>query len=225
MSRKDAAKPRNLKRRNSVRARERFSRVLIVCEGSKTEPGYFRGIRAAYRLNSANVAVVPSQRGTSPLQVVEYALHLFKNGDPHRGLRSKSFDHLVAVFDRDQHASYTAALDFAAQLHNQLKNDEGQLIKFEAVASVPCFELWLMLHYEDVQAPVTRRELEHRLRRYLPDFEKGLPNLFPRTRANLETATQRAATLSRKFNARSYPEPFTGVGELVMLLQSMRSVP
>jgi hypothetical protein len=54
---------------------------LIVCEGEKTEPNYFREIRAAHRLHTANVEVQPSELGTAPIQVVQYAQTLFKNGD------------------------------------------------------------------------------------------------------------------------------------------------
>jgi very-short-patch-repair endonuclease len=53
-----------------------YDRILIVSEGSKTEPHYFREIRAHYRLHTANVQVQPGALGTQPLQVVEYAEQL-----------------------------------------------------------------------------------------------------------------------------------------------------
>lgn len=34
--------------------RASYDRILIVSEGSKTEPNYFREIRAAHRLQTAN---------------------------------------------------------------------------------------------------------------------------------------------------------------------------
>lgn len=34
-----------------------YDRVLIVCEGAKTEPNYFREIRDAYRLSTANIDI------------------------------------------------------------------------------------------------------------------------------------------------------------------------
>ena len=51
--------------------RASYDRILIVSEGSKTEPNYFREIRAAYRLHTANVEVRPSELGTAPIQVVQ----------------------------------------------------------------------------------------------------------------------------------------------------------
>jgi hypothetical protein len=54
------------------------------------------------------------------------------------------------VFDRDDHASYFEALRAAESLDRKLKNDANQFIRFQAIASVPSFELWLLLHYEDI---------------------------------------------------------------------------
>ena len=62
---------RQLERKTNNRAS--YDRVLIVSEGSKTEPNYFKEIRAYFRLLTANVEVRPSEFGTAPIQVVEYA--------------------------------------------------------------------------------------------------------------------------------------------------------
>jgi len=43
----------SLKRRKPVR--EVYDVVLILCEGTKTEPNYLCDIRNDYRLNSANI--------------------------------------------------------------------------------------------------------------------------------------------------------------------------
>jgi hypothetical protein len=56
-----------LKRKQNQRAS--YERILIVSEGSKTEPLYFNEIRCEYRLHSANVVVRPSELGTAPVQV------------------------------------------------------------------------------------------------------------------------------------------------------------
>jgi hypothetical protein len=61
-------------------------RVLIVSEGSKTEPLYFGEIRQHFRLQTATVQVRPSEFGTQPLQVVEYAEQLFLKGDASKGI-------------------------------------------------------------------------------------------------------------------------------------------
>ncbi|QWF69716.1 RloB domain-containing protein [Methylomonas paludis] len=70
---------RKLERRQGKRTGN--SRILIVSEGSKTEPNYFNEIRSEYRLSTVNVLVQQSGYGTTPLQVVNYAEHLLINGD------------------------------------------------------------------------------------------------------------------------------------------------
>jgi RloB-like protein len=94
--------------------------------------------------------------GTAPLQVVRYAKELFENGDLHKGIRPKSFDQVYVVFDRDGHHTYFNALKVAESLDGKLRNDDRQPVRFRAVASIPNFELWLLLHYEDIHHPLHR---------------------------------------------------------------------
>jgi hypothetical protein len=198
-----------------------YDRILIVSEGSKTEPNYFCEIRAAYRLHTANVEVRPGELGTAPIQVVQYARELFENGDRRKNIQPGAFEQVYAVFDRDDHDSYFNALRLAESLDGKLRNDAKQFISFKAVASVPCFELWLLLHYEDVHAPLQRDEVIRRLRRHIPDYEKGAGRAFAMTRERLEIAAQRAEALAARFAADTAPEPYTAIVGLVRLLTSL----
>jgi hypothetical protein len=212
-------------RRKTVKEARRasYARILIVTEGSKTEPLYLEEIRTAHQLHSANVAVQPGQLGTAPIQVVRYAQQLFEKGDLVKGIRPKSFDQVYAVFDRDDHDSYRDALDQAKSLNSKLRNDDKQVVSFQAIASIPSFELWLLLHYEDIQAPIHRDEVMARLKQHIPGYEKGAGGAFTTTRNWLETATQRAQSLAARFNAYTDPEPFTALYELVTLLTTLRA--
>lgn len=201
--------------------RSSCERILIVSEGGKTEPNYFGEIRADRRLHTANVVVRPSELGTAPIQVVRYAKELFETGDRHKNIQRLAFEKVYAVFDRDQHESYFDALSVAGSLDGKLKNDNKQTVAFKAIASVPSFELWLLLHYEDIQAPIHRDEVIRRLRRYIPEYEKGVGGVYAITRARLNTATSRADALAVKFNAHCDPEPYTAIAELVKLLSTM----
>jgi hypothetical protein len=155
--------------------------------------------------------------------VVQYARALFELGDKHKNIRPRAFEHVYAVFDRDDHGSYFEALNAAESFEGKLKNDNKQLIRFRAIASVPSFELWLLLHYEDIQAPIQRDEVMRRLKSYVPDYEKGATHAFSVTRERLSVATERARALAARFNARSEPEPFTAIVELVNLLIELRA--
>lgn len=211
---------RQLERKLNQRAS--YDRILIVSEGSKTEPNYFGEIRAAHRLHTANVAVRPSELGTAPIQVVQYAKNLFEGGDRHRRIQARAFEQVFAVFDRDDHDSYFDALRLAESLDGKLRNDARQPVHFRAIASVPSFELWLLLHYEDIRAPLHRDEVMCRLGQHFPGYIKGAGSAFATTRGQLEVATQRAEALATRFTAYSAPEPFTAVVELVKLLTTLR---
>lgn len=224
MGRDNQAKDRQLRRKAAKEARRAsYARILIVTEGSKTEPLYLEEIRAAHQLHSANVEVQPGQMGTAPIQVVRYAQLLFDEGDLYKGIRPKSFDQVYAVFDRDEHDSYFNALSLAQSLDGKLRNDDRRPVSFKAIASVPSFELWLLLHYEDIQAPIHRDEVMNRLKQHIPGYDKGAGGAFATTRDRLEMATLRAQALAVKFNAYTDPEPFTALLELVTLLTTLRA--
>ncbi|WP_300171752.1 RloB family protein [uncultured Nitrosomonas sp.] len=222
MARDNAPRERQkkqLERKQGQRAS--YDRILIVSEGSKTEPNYFREIRAAYRLHTANVEVRSSELGTAPIQVVQYAQEPFENGDRHKSIQRRAFEQIYAVFDRDDHGSYHDALTRAEQLNGKLRNDTRQSVAFQAIASVPGFELWLLLHYEDVQAPLHRDEVMRRLKRHIPGYVKGSSNAFAITSEHLAVATARAKRLAQRFSAHTDPEPFTAIVDLVQRLTTL----
>jgi hypothetical protein len=202
--------------------RAECDRVLIVSEGSKTEPNYFEDIRIDLRLPTANIAVMPSGYGTEPKQIVEYAKLVFEKGDVYKGIEPKVFDHIYVVFDRDEHRTYFNALNFAGTLDGKLKNDERKPVSFKAIASVPNFELWLLLHYENILAPISRDEALQRLKKHLPWYEKGAMGVYKATCDLLGVASGRAQSLAMNNNARTAPDPFTAIWELVSFLKSLR---
>ncbi|MEY3445777.1 MAG: hypothetical protein RIR45_532 [Pseudomonadota bacterium] len=202
--------------------RASYDRILIVSEGSKTEPLYFGEIRQHFRLHTANVQVQPSGFGTQPLQVVEFAEQLFLKGDASKGIAPRAFEQVYAVFDRDDHATYYAALSKAAALNKKLKSELGATVRFEAVASVPCFELWLLLHFEEVLAPLHRSQVYVRLSQHLVTYSKGQVGQFAATRQHLARATERAVQLAAQHNAHDGQQPFTDIYRLVDVLTSLK---
>lgn len=206
-----------------INRRASYDRILIVSEGSKTEPNYFHEIRIKHRLHTANLQVRPSELGTAPIQVVQYAHTLFERGDRHRSIQPRAFEHIYAVFDRDDHPSYVEALRLAESLDRSLKNDAKQLVRFRAIASVPSFELWLLLHFQDIQAPIHRDEVMRRLKQHLRGYEKGAPCTFAQTCEHLDIALARAGALAAKYSAEDAPQPYTAIHELVRLLTHLRT--
>lgn len=217
---KHRQKARDLTRRAARRAP--YKRMLIVCEGQKTEPHYFGELCQEYRLATANVQIWPSSLGTEPLQVVEYAERLFMEGDLNKGILQGAFDHVCAVFDRDNHATYHQALNKANALNGTIRNDLDELITFQAIASVPCFELWLLLHFENVHAPIHRNTVYARLNPHLGGYNKGHSGYWKATRDRLDQAVGRAKTRAAATNAYDGNEPYTDVHQLVSLLTHLK---
>lgn len=187
----------------------------MVCEGAKTEPNYFGDLRSYYRIHNANIYVRNSNYGTTPLQIVEYARDFFSNGDQHRHVQKLAFDHVYAVFDRDDHDTYHAALNLAESLNGRMRNDQKKPVPFEAIASVPNFELWLLLHFRDVRAPMHRDEVVEALREEIEDYQKGGAGYFQQLLPNLKTAMGRATYLCETYNRQDGVNPYTDIGTLV----------
>jgi len=217
---KHRQKSRDL-RRSAVR-RQPYERILVVSEGEKTEPNYINEIRCEYRLSTANVQVRPSELGTQPLQVVEYAEMLFRCGDRSKSIEPRAFDRVVAVFDRDDHDTYHQALDMVAARNCKLLNDAGERVRFQAVPSVPCFELWLLLHFEEVHAPIHRNDVYQRLEVHLPGYEKGQEGHWTATKDNLDSAIRRALARAASTTAYDGREPYTAMHELVSILLHLK---
>jgi RloB-like protein len=191
----------------------RFPRVLIVCEGAKTEPIYFDDIGKQNRIPTAHIRVIHAD-GTQPRQVVDFAEKTF--------LETREYDWVYAVFDRDDHATYADAIKRAAALDGKLRSDERRPVRFVAVPSVPCFELWLLLHYVDIQAFHHRTKIINHLRVYIPGYEKGTENVYTTTEPSLSQAVERAQRLVARFAALPGTDPYTRVHEVVQLLRSIR---
>ncbi len=101
---KRKAKTKNALARKQSR-RFSYERVLIVCEGSKTEPYYFQELIDCLELNTANV-VVDGSCDSSPAQVVVFAIKKYR-GENKTG---NGFDKVFCVIDRDTHDTYDDVL-------------------------------------------------------------------------------------------------------------------
>lgn len=61
---------RNSNRLNrSPAKREPYELILIVCEGSETEPNYFENLRETENLSSVNVEIT-GKSGSDPMSVI-----------------------------------------------------------------------------------------------------------------------------------------------------------
>ncbi len=192
-----------------------YPRILIVCEGEKTEVTYFEEIRQEARLPTVDVRVIKSPFGTEPQQIVEGAEEVFA--------KSRRFEKVYVVFDRDDHRTYSNAISMASARDGALKNDEKERVSFKVIVSVPCFELWFLLHFVNISAPLHRDEALERLRRELPGYQKGNSGTYAATASRLAVATERAIALRMRYSCLPGTDPYTGVDELVHVLRNLKN--
>lgn len=62
-----------------------------------------------------------------------------------------------------------------------------------------------------------------RLKRYLPDYEKGSGRAFADTKSRIEVATARAKALARGIDPGDDDKPYTGIVDLVDLLCNLKA--
>ena len=208
-----ARQQRKLQRKKAIR--ESYDRILIVCEGSKTEPQYFEEIRQFYKLRTADIQVLPCQYGTSPQQIVDFAKD--------KCLETKQWEKVYCVFDRDDHLNFDNALKSAAAKDKKFKNELHKPIRFIAIKSIPCFELWLLIHFDCLTRETHRDDLRPLLRQdgRLPTYEKGQWGNFERTRHLLETAYSHATRLREEQQRHGRENPYTDVDILVKELTNL----
>lgn len=191
------------------------SLIVIACEGAETEPKYFSGLKERLHSSKMQIEVVPRQdpSQSSPDAVLReldsFAAEWFlRDGDT-----------LWLVIDRDPQSWKPGMIADVAQRCHQ----KGYFLAL----SNPCFELWLLLHFEDVpaQGEERRRQLlenrdnllkaeEARHRQANPTLEY-IDHFVPQT----ETAIERARSLDTEPEARWPSGLGTRVYRLVELIR------
>ncbi|MGO1298002.1 MAG: RloB family protein [Vibrio sp.] len=197
--------------------RDSYDKILIVCEGEKTEPNYFRELVNFYKLNSANVERDRSC-GSSPKSVLERAEELALS----ESNKGDAYDRVYCVFDKDSHETYDETI-------RKIANKQPVNI-FYAAISVPCFEYWLLLHFEYTTKPFHRTgkssvadEVIKYLKKYMPKYSKADCNVFCQLVEQLDFAKVNSRR-SLEFAKQNHTDnPSTKIHELVDYLQSLIS--
>ena len=160
-----------LRRREGTRALQ--DRILIVCEGTKTEPEYLRALLNFLGVNPARVDIPPN-KGSSPVTVGKQARRLYDDAEE----QANPYARVYCIFDRDEHGvSCDQALD-------QIRRAQPAGV-FHAILSVPCFEYWFLLHFDFQTRPYAASggksacdRLIDDLRTHMEDYRKSQPDFM-----------------------------------------------
>lgn len=195
---------KDLQRRQAKR--NPYKKVLIVCEGTKTEANYFKGLKDKYRLNT----VMIQGAGNNPTGIIQLAEQQSEQAEKLRD----PFDRVFCVFDKDTHSDYEQAISTLRSRKN-----------FEAIYSVPAFEYWLLLHFKYSAKPYNGTdEIVRDLKKHLPRYTKGQRDIFGTLQEKLETAKKYAKRSLKQAKQNKTDNPSTHVQELVEYLQSIKNI-
>ncbi len=192
-------------------------RILVVCEGTKTEKFYFESIEKEYK-QKILYELDTHGEGVNTVQVVDKAIELAAKDD---------YDAVWAVFDKDDFEAdkFNAAILKAAN-HN-----------IGCAWSNESFELWYLYHFKNITTPLKRTDnirrfekavneskkyqKEHPKQKY--SYGKGDKDTYKNILlkyGSQESAIMWAEVQSRSFNDEKYADhnPCTMVFKLVKQL-------
>jgi hypothetical protein len=129
-------------KRRAIGTRDRRVYFLIVCEGEKTEPNYFKGLRndlPPETLNVIDMTIEGTARNTTSLIdcIIDY-----------KKKANRNYDSVWAVFDRD---SFTEQ-----QFNSAIITAKANGIK--CAWSNEAFELWYLLHFQLIENAMSRHD-------------------------------------------------------------------
>lgn len=190
----------------------RPERYLIVSEGTETEPRYFGAIGGLVngRYHGQYVSVKVRGTGMGTLSLFDEARRIAE-GDP------DGFTRVWVVYDKDDFP----AGDFNAVVERCASASTG-LTVYRAAWSNESFELWYLLHFEYLQAALSRSDYVERLSSRLEAagegrYLKNRGDMYQVLEPRLAGALANAARLAER-NAGAPPagsNPGTAVHELV----------
>lgn len=191
-------------------------RHFIVCEGKKTEPLYFQGMRDALKPEFRNrIHIAVKGTGLHTIDLFDYALRECR--------LSGGYDHVWLVYDLDDFN--LREFDLVAEKCAQ-SSDEKTV--FHALWSNPCVEIWLLLHFTYTTAEMTSAEVIDRTnaafkRELHHPYAKNASGLFEKLRGRLHEAIANIKQLSawHECQGRTLPStmnPGTSVLEIIKML-------
>jgi hypothetical protein len=171
-------------------------RFLIVCEGERTEPKYFKG----FPLVTADVEIIGE--GYNTVSLINRVISLRKE----LGFLNKT-DYVWCVFDKDDYSDN----NFNAAIHKAEANGINVAYSNEA------FELWYLLHFDRHDSALHREQYIDKLSENLKfRYTKNYNEMYSLLIDNQPIAIKRAKELYQKRSSSpANDNPSTTVFKLV----------
>ncbi len=204
-------------KKRPVNIRDQRVYFLIVCEGEKTEPNYFRVLEKELPIGTVEIKIEGT--GLNTIGLLEHALKLIENS-------SRKHDRVWAVFDKDDFPDN----NFNNAIHKGLSHN------IKCAWTNEAFELWFLLHFHYVNTPMSRDDYKGYLEREIIKksgiedykYKKNDPDTFflLRDYGNQQKAINRAKKLMGEHTHGKYAKhnPSTRVHELIQELLDPKEV-
>ena len=182
--------------------RKRGLAILFGCEGD-TEASYLRQVCRELGIHGD---FPTATQGLDPLRLVERTM---KSYDP-------DYDLVACVFDRDDHGSF----DEARSQIRLLAGRKRQPVPIIEAVSLPCFEVWMLMHMERTDKPFqnSAQVIAHIQANHIGDYAKEkAPNLT----SQIDIACENATWLQQRYDANGRTGAFTNVHDLIARLRAL----
>ena len=196
---------RPLKRR--VATREPRKTLLVFCEGERTEPEYLDVLKrqpSVRDVAAVDLRVETGHGGAVPRTLVSMAINAQRRATQEEG----EIDEFWCIFDVEWPTNHPGLKDAVEQARQS---------GIQLAISNPCFELWLILHFQDHTAWLDNRGASRLRRRIDGSTGKGLDAaIYMRYTGD---ATRRAESLDERHqrDGASFPDdnPSSGMHRLI----------
>jgi len=161
-----------------VNIKEVKQRFLIVCEGAKTEPNYFKNFRVP------KTVIDVKGVGENPSRLVQSAINFKDEAD-------EEYDQIWCVFDRD---------DWPPQdFNNAIYKAESHNLK--VAYSNEAFELWYVLHFEFLNTGILRDDYIKKMTKLLgKKYQKNSETIYDELINKQATAIRNTEKLLASYN-------------------------
>ncbi|MUG87274.1 hypothetical protein GNP92_13105 [Paenibacillus timonensis] len=184
---------------------------IIVCEGEVTEDDYFKSFPYYHSLGYgvfSHKAVHVEAGAGQHMKVVEKAELVYKKYCKEFGAIRPAEVWCVFDCDNDLESLIKAV---------KLAGKKG----FNAIYSIQCFELWYVLHFQNLTSSIDKREYDRKISNALKiEYTHGTRGMYELLKSSQDQAINMAERIWSEKNqqGKSFEEPITNVHKLVVAL-------
>lgn len=184
--------------------------IRVHTEGRVTEPKYLEELARRHR---GKIRIDVGVSGAVPETLVDQACRDMDNNGTRRR-EGPWYDEIWCVFDVDEHPNLKRAIGRALQK------------KVKLAVSNPCFELWLILHFQDQTAHIDRRDAQRLVKQHgIMEGKEVRSEMFAQLEDYYEDAKQRARMLEQKHDGDGSPPRSNPSTSMWRLIDSIRQTP